>query len=286
MASYSTYQKLTGRPTFRLDLPHRFKEELAVDYYVGEIRKMIRFLEENTSGRLDWDRLKDVCRERNRAMEHELDLWDLIRHKPAPFGGELIFMGRLVFFTMVPGREIATETYRKLANYARQAVQTGDLPDESSRVLLWNPPTFMFPELFTWAEDRFGVSMIMDMLSFNRHPIIDISSADSMLRDLARIYMQGPMARHTLGPVDYFFEDLFFAYEHFSADTVWMAAHQGCKNTQGLLGMMREKCRERRIPLLVLDTDLGDDRIVSADEIKAQVNRFMETMKSPGGDHV
>jgi hypothetical protein len=120
--------------------------------------------------------------------------------------------------------------------------------------------------------------MVMDMLSFNRHPLIDTSSQESMLRDLARIYMQGPMSRHTLGPVEYFFEDLFFAYEQFSADCTWMAAHALCKNTQALLGMMRERCREKGMPLLVLESDLLDDRVVSPDRIKEQVVRFMETV--------
>jgi hypothetical protein len=59
---------------------------------------------------------------------------------------------------------------------------------------------------------------------------------------------------------------------------IWMAAHVGCKNTQALLGMMRESCRERRIPLLAIDYDLADSRVVSAEGIQEQVRRFMETV--------
>ena len=36
MSSYAYLQKLSGAPTFRLDLPYRFKEERAVDYYESE----------------------------------------------------------------------------------------------------------------------------------------------------------------------------------------------------------------------------------------------------------
>jgi len=80
------------------------------------------------------------------------------------------------------------------------------------------------------------------------------------------------------GPVEYFFEDLFFIHEHYSTDTIWMAGHIGCKNTQALLGMMREKCRRRDIPLLIIEYDLGDSRVVSADGIKEQVTMFMKTV--------
>jgi hypothetical protein len=57
-----------------------------------------------------------------------------------------------------------------------------------------------------------------------------------------------------------------------------MAAHIGCKNTQALLGMMREKCRRRKIPLLTIEYDLGDSRVVSKDGIKEQVTMFMKTV--------
>ena len=75
-----------------------------------------------------------------------------------------------------------------------------------------------------------------------------------------------------------FFEDLFFIHEHFRSDMIWMVAHLGCKNTQALLGMMREKCRQRSIPLLTIEYDLGDSRVVSKDGIKEQVTMFMKTV--------
>jgi hypothetical protein len=99
-----------------------------------------------------------------------------------------------------------------------------------------------------------------------------------MLRDLARVIMQGPMARHTRGPAENFFSDLFFFYEYFDLDMIWMAGHIGCKNTQALNGMFREKCRDRGIPLLIIDYDLSDTRIVPPAQIRRQVEHFMETV--------
>ena len=279
MASYSVLQQISGAPTFRLDLPYRYDEESAIDYYVGELKEMIAFLEEHTPGRLDWDRLKEVCEERNRAMVHELDLWDMLRSKPAPIGSDVVFLSNLIFFQVVPGTPTATKAYAQLVEYARQArEQSGPESNEKYRVLLWNPPTLVYPELFGWAEREFGATMVMDMLSFHRNPFVDTSSRESMLRGLARIFMAGPMARHTRGPVEIFFDDMFTICEQFSIDTIWMAAHLACKNTQALLGMMREKCRERGIPLLAIDYDLADSRVVSPEGIKEQVATFVETV--------
>ena len=104
-----------------------------------------------------------------------------------------------------------------------------------------------------------------------------------MLRGLAQFMMQGPMAQHTRGPAENFFSDQFHFYEHFHLDMIWMAGHIGCKNTQALSGMFREKCRDRGIPLLIIDYDLSDTRIVSPEGIRTQVDQFTETVMKAGG---
>ena len=81
-----------------------------------------------------------------------------------------------------------------------------------------------------------------------------------------------------VGALENFFGDLFRIVEHFQLDMIWMAGHIGCKNTQALNGMFREKCRERGIPLLIIDYDLSDTRIVPPADIRRQVEQFMETV--------
>jgi hypothetical protein len=43
-------------------------------------------------------------------------------------------------------------------------------------------------------------------------------------------------------------------------------------------GILREKCREMKIPLLILDYDLIDPRIVSHEGMVRQVDYFMENV--------
>ena len=71
---------------------------------------------------------------------------------------------------------------------------------------------------------------------------------------------------------------MFHIMEYYDLDMIMMAGHVGCKNTQALNGMLREKCREKNIPLLIFDYDLMDPRVVSQDGIKAQINHFMENV--------
>ncbi len=286
MGQYTIIERAMELPTFRLDVPYNFYDERAVDYFTGELRRLIAWLEEHTPGRMDWDRLAAVCEERNRALEYELELWDLLRARPAPLAAEPVYLSHLMYGVAQPGTPQATEVFRRLAELGAQGLAAGEsaLPEERHRVALWNPPTLIYTDLFAWAEQAYGVAMIMDMLTYHRHPFVDTRTPETMLRDLARVIMQGPMARHTRGPAENFFGDLFHFYEHFGLDMIWMAGHIGCKNTQGLNTMFRERCRQRGIPLLIIDYDLSDTRVVSAQGIRDQVARFMETVM--GSDHV
>jgi len=280
MTSYTLIQKKLQAPIFRLDIPYNFYNEKAIQYFVGELRKLIKWLEEHTPGKMDWDRMKEICEERNRMVELQLEIWELAKMKPSPMAGEAMYLPGMLYGIALPGQKRGTNATKKILNIAKKMYEHNQsaVPDEKYRVILWNPPTLIFPDLFVWAEQKYGVAMLMDMLSFNRHPLIDTSSHDNILRGLAQIIMQGPMARHTRGPAENFFSDIFYLHEAYDIDMIWMAGHIGCKNTQALMGMFREKCRDRNLPLLNINYDLSDSRIVPPANIKKQVDEFMETV--------
>ncbi len=279
MSQYSIIEKALNVPTFRLDIPYNFYSERAVVYFAEELKKLIAFLEEYTPGRMDWDRMRQVCEERNRASEYQMELWDMVKSTPTPMAGEPIYLGHMMYMVAMPGQPRGTRLMKDLLGIAKQiSKQGGALPDERYRAVLWNPPTLIYPELFIWAEQVYGVALLMDMISYNRHPYIDTRTPDTMLQGLARIVMEGPMARHTRGPSENFFTDLFQLSEDFSADMIWMAGHIGCKNTMALNGMFREKCRERGLPLLTINYDLSDTRVVSPSGIRRQATEFMENV--------
>lgn len=280
MSSYSVMQKKFNVPAFRLDVPHNFHNKRALDYFVKELESMITWFEEHTPGKMDWDRMREICTERNRATEYEMELWDLIAQKPTPMAAEPVYFSHLGFVAGNPATPLSTKVFKNIVAFAKKISQSGQgaLKQECFRMALWNPPVACYPELNVWAENTWGVANIMDMLTYHNHPYIDTKSPETMLKDLARIIMTGPMAQHTRGPSENFFGDLFHLYERFSIDMIWMAGHVGCKNTMALNGMFREKCRERDIPLLTINYDLMDSRIVSQEEIRKQINSFMETV--------
>ena len=202
MSQYALIERALAAPTFRLDVPYDFYQPRAVDYFAGELRRLIAWLEEHTPGRMDWDRMREICRERNRTVAAELELWELIRHRPAPMAAEPVYLAHLMWGIARPGSPRGTRVFRRIVELARANLAEGiaALEGERYRAALWNPPTLIAIDLFAWAERAYGVALIMDMLTYHRHPFIDTKSPDTMLRGLAQVIMQGPMARHTRGP--------------------------------------------------------------------------------------
>jgi benzoyl-CoA reductase/2-hydroxyglutaryl-CoA dehydratase subunit BcrC/BadD/HgdB len=278
--SYAFIQKAFNIPTYRLDVPYNFLNERAERLFIEDLKGMVSFLEQHTPGRMDWDRLRDICNGRNRMLELELELWDMASMRPSPMAAEAMCLGHLWHFNTMAGEKFAIHCFEQLVALARRNIEMG-VPatrNEKYRAILWNPPFFHFIDLFNWAERTYGLTLMNDSMTYHHHTPIDTSTPESMLQGLASTIMQGPMVRHTRGPAENFLDDIFRMYRQFNLDMVWVANHVGCKTGQAMNGILREMCRARGIPLLILDYDLLDQRIVSHAGMMRQVEHFMENV--------
>ncbi|MBN1365648.1 MAG: 2-hydroxyacyl-CoA dehydratase [Syntrophaceae bacterium] len=283
-ASYAFFQRIFNIPTYRLDVPYNFFNERAENLFIEDVKGMIAFLEKHTPGRMDWERFRKICKNRNRMLELELELWDMMRVRPAPLAAEAVWLSHLWHYNVSPDYEESTRLFENIVSLARKNLEE-NIPatrNERFRTIIWNPPLLHFSHIINWAERTYGLTVINDSMTYHHHLPVDTSTPDSMLRGWSRIIMQGPMVRHTRGPAENYMDDIFRAYKQFDLDMVWIANHVGCKGGQAMNGILRERCREKGIPLLILDYDLNDPRIVSHDNMKRQVEHFMNNvMKAP-----
>jgi len=280
MASYAFIAREQGTPIYRLDVPSNFYNERANRLFAEDLKGMISWLEEHTPGKMDWDRLREICEGRNRMLELELELWDMIRLKPAPLAAEAVIISHLWHFNLFAGNKRSIKHYESLVALARKNLTAGvpATKNERFRAVLWNPPFPHFIDILNKSERSYGVTLINDSMTYNHHTPIDTSTPESMLLGLGETIMQGPMVRHTKGPAQNYLDDIFRMVKQFNLDMVWVANHVGCKSAQAMNGILRERCRELKIPLLVLDYDLLDSRIVSQEGMLSQVDFFMENV--------
>lgn len=283
-ASYAFIQRAYDVPIYRLDAPYNFYNERAEELFSRDVMGMIDWLEQHTPGRMDWDKMREICEGRNRMLELESELWEMTRVKPAPLACAAVWLSHLWHFNVSAGYPASVQHYEQLIKMARRNFEN-NIPgttNEKYRAVLWNPPFLHFPHIFNWAERTYGITLLNDSMTYNHHGPIDTTSREAMLRDWGKTIMQGPMVRHTRGPAENYLDDIFRMVEQFDLDMVWIANHVGCKGGQAMNGILREQCRAKGIPLLILDYDLSDPRIVSPDNMMRQVEFFMENvMKAP-----
>jgi benzoyl-CoA reductase/2-hydroxyglutaryl-CoA dehydratase subunit BcrC/BadD/HgdB len=275
---YQMFEHLADCPIYRLDAPLEDSPE-AHRYYAGEIRKLIRFLEEQTGNRFDGDRLREVCEESNRAMDAFLDLFELRRARPCPHPGMVAINSYMAMLNRLGSPEL-TRYLEFLRDDAAAVVRNGQgaLADEKHRVLWYYVPIVFDFDMPTWLEDTFQAVVITDVLSsFFRQEPIDTTSVDTMLLGLARRGLEGTMGRVRV-KADRLTEGFLRDYRDFGTDCVLFPAPVGCKHVWGWLSLLREVCREQEIPLCAFDLDWMDSRVRTVDSIRGTIEQFFTTV--------
>jgi hypothetical protein len=89
------------------------------------------------------------------------------------------------------------------------------------------------------------------------------------------------MARQYRGPKEFFVDDMVSAIDGWNVDAVIVTAHIPCKHGQAIHGFVRDACRERDKPLLLVEIDVQDPRPVSIDKARDTVSEFFETQVLP-----
>ena len=249
-------------PTFYFDAPYK-NNDLAKQYYAGELRRFIEFLEKHSGRKYDESKLRAVVEETNKQYELLMDINELNRSTPAPFGS---FSG---FFPwhMVQNNPISNgspETTKFLEtwyDYGKTRLETDrDELEKAERIrLLWiDGPPFWGMELNTLLKEEFGAKIVMDMNAYiSASALIDTSTEQSMFELLERI------------------ERIVEAY---NIDCVIGPGHMGHKDCSASLGMITDTCRRIGVPILNYKFDLFDPRYTTIDEMKVIFSTFFDAM--------
>jgi benzoyl-CoA reductase/2-hydroxyglutaryl-CoA dehydratase subunit BcrC/BadD/HgdB len=276
---YQMFEQLTDCPVHRMDAPADDSPE-AHAYYAGEIRKLIGFLEAQTGNRFDADRLREVCEESNRATDATFELLELRRARPCPHPGPVMDAVYAAMQNFL-GEPALTRYAEFLRDDAEAAVREGRgaLAAEKHRVLWYYTPVIFDFEMHEWLGEKFDAIVVTDLLSsssFRQDPI-DTTSVDTMLCSLARRGLEGTMGRVRVG-ADQLIQRFLIDYEHFGADCVVFPGPIGCKHVWGWIGLLREVCREREIPICAFDLDWMDSRVRPVQSIRSTIEQFFEVV--------
>jgi benzoyl-CoA reductase/2-hydroxyglutaryl-CoA dehydratase subunit BcrC/BadD/HgdB len=277
--AYPILRKMLDCPMLFLDAPFRDDRE-ALRYYAAQLKnELIPFVEEHTGRKFDIDRFREVIVESNKAYQAMVDIHDTYMVKPAPLPGMLKLAPFMSFFRGA-GRPGATRTLEVFREDVTRRVREGrtEGPFEEKCRVMW---VHMIPtydrELFAWMEESFGATMVVNSVAnvMMLEPV-DPSSLDTMLEGVAWQGLDMTMSFMRL-ETQAFIDHNLRAYDRYDCDCMIATQHIGCQSVCGARGLLRAQCREREIPLLFLEFDYNDDRVLSTEAMREQIEEFFTT---------
>ncbi|MBI5252514.1 MAG: 2-hydroxyacyl-CoA dehydratase [Desulfomonile tiedjei] len=276
-------KEITAKDVFMIDIPHLHGER-EINYVAGQLKEEIKFLEEKSGKKLNWDRLKEVCAESNRMIDQALEWLELRKTVPCPQTSKMLST-MYILLQDGSGTKGGTWVASEFAADAKERVLAGKSAapgGEKIRAIWFGSPTWYNIGFYEWMENELGMVVPVDMFSYVVPEMyVDTSTPETILHDLARKQIFMPMGRHFTGAPEYFVDDLLRAVSDYKADCALFAGHVSCKHAWGIIGLLKEALREADVPLLDFEFDLFDPRITSTETLQEQFRRFAHDVVLP-----
>ena len=278
----SSYQdRYFKLPTFNLSLPVRYLEKEVERYAVEDLKDCIAFIEEQTGETFDWDAYFKAMTQYNEETEYELEKWEINKTPYPQITGASLALYRMYSYLVAGSMDKRflqlDEKVNKLMMKAYEKKEKCSR-NMKHRAIVWSPPAHYYSNFSTWAENCWGINVLIDMESMVSTKLFNLENKEESLKDLAHTYERMTMRRHTNGGYVNVLDELWRVCEEFDADIVLMFGHISCKTMAGLTGLFEDQARERGIHLIWIDHDLMDPRTVSRKAMREKVNMYMKTV--------
>ncbi len=282
MASSYTGRRFKDLPTYHLAFPVRYEDESIMDAAVKDIQGCIRFIEENTGAKWNWDAYFAAMSRFNEETAYELQKWEINQTPTPQLIGPCYELFRKWNYEMDGGLDPRIiKTFQKVDKMMMKAYEAGDEAWRGKmkyRAIVWSIPAHYYANFSNWIANCWGVDILVEMESLNFTKPLETENKDEAFKDLARLYERMVMRRHTNGGYDHVVTELWRQCEAWHVDFVLMYQHVSCKNMATVQGLFEDQARERGIKLLWVSHDLMDPRTVSRKDMRAQVSEFMRTV--------
>ena len=268
-----------GMPMFQITPPQRFLEPEVQTYAVKNLKKAIKFIEDNYNVKWNWDAFWKASEMYNYSCQCMLNKWDInCTDYPQVCNGTMALYREYEFM----GAGCLDPYFMKVNKKVDAMMKKGyeydkahDIKTYKHRAIVWACPAHFYTNFTFWADHCWGVRTMVDMECMLSHHFIHIGDKDQAMIDLALLYEKMMMRSHTNGGYVNSLDECWKIAEKFRAKIVIMYDHVSCKNVGGLHGMYEEEGRKRGLHVMWIPHDLMDARTVSRREMREAFNKYM-----------
>lgn len=268
-------------PTFQVAVPIRYTDPTTKDYAANEIRNAIKFIEEQTGEKFDWDHYFKTMETFNKEQEYFLDWLEISRTEYPQVIGNNVALYRDAYYQVAGGRDEAfLQNEKEITEIMMKAYQDKNpvVSQVRHRAILWGVQAQYYSAFPLWLQNCWGIVPLIDMLSLTSTSLYSTTDKEQAYYDMADLYAKMNMRNRSEGGYDVGVEDLWRFCEEFNADIVIMYEHIGCKSMTGYHGLFEQEAQKRGIHLIWVTHALMDPRKASRQNMRDEVNRYMRTV--------
>ena len=246
-----------------------------------ELRGCIKFIEEHTGEKFDWDAFAKALESYNEVTRFHLDLWEINRTDHPQVTGPTPWLYRMYTYHLHGGMDQRFNKADKRVHKLMTDAYEKRLPCSAEmrhKALVWSCPANYYTNFSNWLEQCWGIVSVMDMETHISQVIIDTSTPETMLEGVALTYQRATMRKHTKGGYRNAVDEMWRVAEEYNVDTIIMYDQISCKGMDGLQGIFDEQARERNINFIWVQQDLMDPRTISRRDMRRQVNQYMTSV--------
>jgi len=274
-----------GVPCFQLAAPLRHREDDVQEYAAQEIRNCIKFIEDNTGEKWDWDYYFECAKRVNESTRHRLDWLEMNKTDyPQVFGSNLALYTETNYMAICGKVPAFVEADRKITALAEKAYKEKRMATKEyrHRAIVWGVQSHYYFDFLIWLQNCWGIIPLTDMLSMVSTRVLAEENTEEgreqAMYDMAWLNENMIMRNRTHGGYKVLLDELWEFVEEFNADMVILWEHMSCKALDGMHGQFEEKAREKGIKLMWVSHDLFDPRVISRQGVRDQVNRYMRSV--------
>ena len=284
MASSYFARRFPNTPVFHLCFPVRYEDESVLQSAAEDIKACIKFIEDKTGAKWNWDAYFTAMKRFNKETSYELEKWEINKTKYPQLLGPCYELFRKWNYEMDGGIDPRViKTCEKVSKLIREGYENRDeaWPGKMKyRAIVWSCPAHYYANFSNWAANCWGIDVLVEMESLNFTKPLETEDKEEALRDLARLYERMVMRRHTNGGYHNVVTELWRQCEAWDAKLILMYQNVACKNMATVQGLLDDQGRERGYDLIWIEHDLMDPRTVSRRTMRDKVNEFMRTVKN------
>ena len=270
-----------GIPLVAVESPY-YRDERSIKYLVDDTKRMIEAMEKLTGNTLDEDKLREHVGYGNEAVEYFIKIQELKKNVPCPDTG-WHRPADTIFLTGI-GTPMSAAYFKDVYEVVKATADKGEgvIPEgKKEKRFAWGYTWECYDlPLFDWLEEEHGVTYMADTLTYFDPDVglVDTSSVETMIEDLAWRVINMPMGRQSMTFSDMWINDFETVVKGHKADALILGGNMACKHYWALNKLMSDKIKEKTgVPCLRFELDMFDKRFTPPAELRRIVGEFVET---------